>query len=123
MIISQQPTTPLIKKLLPKSFFGRAVMILLVPTLLVLALSVWIFYDRHWETMTRRLSQAITNDVGMILYLMQEKNYPPQQIIDLAREKLLLNVSFSEKAILPNLPLSKNNFFRQSLGEPFISAH
>ena len=46
----------LIKRILPKTLFGRALMILVTPLIVLQIVSIQIFIDRHWETVTRRLS-------------------------------------------------------------------
>ncbi len=57
------------KRYLPKSFFGRSVLIIIMPLLLVQLVSVWIFYDRHWTTITRRLAAAVASEISLIINL------------------------------------------------------
>lgn len=56
-----------VKRYLPKSFFGRSVLILLVPLVLLQVVSTWIFYDRHWTTVTRRLAAAVASEVSLLV--------------------------------------------------------
>ena len=50
------PSKPgLLKRLLPRTLFGRALLIIVTPALLMQAVTAFIFYERHWDTMTRRL--------------------------------------------------------------------
>ena len=92
-----------IKTFLPKSFFGRSLMIMLVPTLLLLLISVWIFYDRHWDTITRRLSYSVVNDINIILRLVRDNYYTQDDIITIAQDDLALTLTFKKDGILPNL--------------------
>ena len=40
---------------LPKTLFGRMLSIILVPMILVQVITVFIFYERHWDTVCVRL--------------------------------------------------------------------
>ena len=68
--------------------------------------------ERHWQTVTQRLSQAVTADISAIIEIIE--NYPQDsefdQITKLAQEKLALNIS-----ILPPDP------FPPAVGKPFFS--
>jgi len=55
------------KTFLPKSLFGRALLILILPTVLTQLLMAYIFFDRHWDNVTRHLSEAFAGDVALII--------------------------------------------------------
>ena len=57
----------MIRKLVPRSLFGRAVFIIVLPIILVQAVAIFVFYDRVWETVTRRLSQAVAGEIAMTI--------------------------------------------------------
>jgi two-component system osmolarity sensor histidine kinase EnvZ len=56
-----------IKRLLPRTLFGRSVLILIMPLVLVQAVATWVFYDRLWDTVLRRLSTGVAGDVAMMV--------------------------------------------------------
>lgn len=56
-----------IKRHLPRSLFGRTLMIIVVPAILMQAIATFIFYDRHWDTMSRRLASAVAGDMAMVI--------------------------------------------------------
>ena len=58
---------PLIKYLLPKTLFGRSLLIIVTPLILMQAISTFVFFDRHWDTMTRRLSHTLAGDMAFII--------------------------------------------------------
>lgn len=72
----------------------------------------FVFMERHWQTVTQRLSQAVTADIAAVIEVIER--YPQDaefdQITRLAREKLALNIS-----ILPPDP------FPPATGKPFFS--
>jgi len=62
----------MIKRILPKSLFGRSLMIIITPLVLLQVVSTWVFFDRHWDTITRRLASSIAGDIAWVLEEMSE---------------------------------------------------
>ena len=56
-----------LKRYLPRTLFGRSLLIIVTPVILAQAVATWIFYDRHWDTMTNRLAFAVAGDIAMII--------------------------------------------------------
>jgi len=56
-----------IKSLTPRSLFGRAVFIIVLPLVLVQAVAIFVFYDRVWDTVTRRLTHALAGEIAMTI--------------------------------------------------------
>jgi two-component system osmolarity sensor histidine kinase EnvZ len=56
-----------IYRLVPASFFGRALLILIVPTILVQLLAMYMFYERHWASVTRNMSMSLVNDIALLV--------------------------------------------------------
>ena len=52
------------KRLLPRSLFGRSLLIIVTPGILLVMITTWIFYDRHWATVSRRLSSAVAGEIS-----------------------------------------------------------
>ncbi len=65
-----------LKRYLPKSLLGRSLLIIITPLLLVQAISVWVFYDRHYETVTKRLAQGLAGDIAASILLLQDAETP-----------------------------------------------
>lgn len=57
---------PLIRRILPHSLFGRALLILVLPVLLVQLVVAYVFFARHWDQIERQLSSSLTQEVGFI---------------------------------------------------------
>jgi len=47
--------------------FGRALIIIVTPVLLVQGIAAYYFYDRHWDSVTLRLSTAVANEVSLVI--------------------------------------------------------
>ena len=56
-----------IKALLPRGLFGRSVLLLAAPLILSQIVGTWVFYDRFWMTIMRRLAAAATSDIALVI--------------------------------------------------------
>ena len=60
-----------IKRLLPTTMFGRSLLLIVMPLILVQIISAWVFYARHWETVSRRLSADVAGDIAIVVEAMR----------------------------------------------------
>lgn len=94
-----------LKRYLPKSFLGRSIMIIITPLILLQVVSTWIFYDRHWSTITRRLSDSVAGEIGLVInarsHFADEKS--TNWIMSSAGD-MGLTLNFKPGGILPNAP-------------------
>ena len=56
----------LLKKLLPKTLFGRTLLILLVPIIIIQAIAAYQFYFKHWSSVQRHLAGSLAGEISMI---------------------------------------------------------
>ena len=63
-----------LKNLLPQTLFGRALLIIVTPLVLVQLITTIIFYDRHWQQISRRLSSAVVGELALTVELLAQ--YP-----------------------------------------------
>lgn len=54
-----------LKTVLPRTLFGRSLLILILPILLLQILSTFIFFDRHWTKVTSRLAFAVAGEIAL----------------------------------------------------------
>jgi two-component system osmolarity sensor histidine kinase EnvZ len=59
------------KRLLPRSLYGRSLIIIILPLVLAQLIATWIFYDRHWDTVQRRLATGVAGDIALTLEAMR----------------------------------------------------
>ena len=99
------PRPPLIKRILPRSLFGRAVLIIVTPMVLLQVISTWVFYDRHYSTVTKRLAQGLAGDIGAVIQIMIRNpgSVERLQTFRLAYRTMSLTLSFEEGARLPDV--------------------
>jgi len=67
--------TARLKALLPRGLFGRSVLLLAAPLILSQLVGTWVFYDRFWITVMRRLAAAAASDIAIIV---EGRHYVPE---------------------------------------------
>ena len=56
-----------IKKFLPQTLLGRSTLILVVPLIVLQIIITLIFYNRHWDTITRHRTIDFVNDITLVI--------------------------------------------------------
>jgi two-component system osmolarity sensor histidine kinase EnvZ len=94
-----------IKKLLPRGLFGRSLLIIVVPLVLLQAVTALIFYERHWDTVSRRLALGLAGDIAVVIQSLRETSDPRQQerFLSFAEPNMELEITIEPDVILPNI--------------------
>jgi two-component system osmolarity sensor histidine kinase EnvZ len=115
---------------LPKRLFPRSLLIIVLPMILLQSVAAYVFLERHWELVTRRLSEATVRDITAIISVLQ--SYPQDAdystLTRIARDDLKLAIEVLPKQPLP--PPAEKPFFSlldrtlsrlisESIGKPF----
>ena len=86
----------LIADALPKRLYSRALLIMIVPMLLLQCVVAYFFMERHWQSVTFRLSQALVQDIAAVIDLY--RGLPSGESTDalerVASNRLGLDVDF-----------------------------
>ncbi len=92
-----------IKRFVPRTLFGRSLLILILPILIIQAISMFIFFDRHWSKMTSRLAFAVAGEISVLSSYIDEADNDEmvQKIITLAEQRLEFLVTFDRGEIPP----------------------
>ncbi len=92
----------IINRFLPKTLLGRSLLIIVSPLILVQVIATWVFYDRHYDTITKRLAQGIAGDVSAVIRIMgPEPNAKSRAAaLDLAQRSLWLDIAVRDGARL-----------------------
>lgn len=94
-----------IKKWLPKSMFGRALVILVAPLFFVETFSAYFFLDNHWDTVTKTLANDVAGEVATLLDLHNKDPKHKDFYKLLAGSHLRLRADFlPEEAINTHIP-------------------
>ncbi len=95
-----------VKSFLPRTLFGRSLMILVTPILLIQIITTFVFFDRHWGRVTNRLSFAVAGEMAVIADQIEQGGDEDQikQIAGYAARNLDLLISYETDGALPVLP-------------------
>ncbi|WP_406854480.1 ATP-binding protein [Alsobacter sp. KACC 23698] len=98
-------------KRMPKGLFARALIIIIAPMVILQSVLAYAFMERHWQTVTRRLSAAVTQDIAAIIDMAesypQDKDY--ETLSRIASDRLGLDVEMLPPGPLP--PPAPKPFF------------
>ena len=113
-----QTRQSLLRRLTPKGLFWRSLLILLLPMILLQGVVAYIFFERHWDTVSRRLALGVTGDIIHVMRTVQK--YPKDEFSDwalrAAGREMQLRAIFEEGATLPTTqPESSNSQMEYSL--------
>ncbi len=53
-----------IKRRMPSSLWGRSLLIIVLPVLIMQGAVTWAFFDAHWQRVTARLSEGLAGDIA-----------------------------------------------------------
>ena len=84
-----------LKRLLPRTMFGRSLLIVVMPLILLQAIATWVFYDRHWAAISWRLSTGVAGDIGLIIEAIPLAGSGPATTKLLQRAGLLTDLEFT----------------------------
>ena len=83
-----------LRNITPKSLFGRMLAIILVPIILVQIISVTIFYDRHWDWVSRHMSNNLANDLGLLIDELGNTPSNDQRALSALRARQYFDIIF-----------------------------
>ncbi|MEI6985723.1 MAG: ATP-binding protein, partial [Rhodospirillaceae bacterium] len=107
-----------LKRLLPRTLLARSLLILITPVVLAQLLSTWIFYDRHWETLTRRLSFAVAGEIALVIEQLNRHPDSTSQtlILEAAERTTDLAITMVPGARLPVATEPLTGLLKRTLG-------
>ena len=92
-----------LKRRLPTSLWGRSLLIIVLPVLVMQMAVTWVFFDAHWQTVTARLSEGLAGDIA---WAVQSYEDDPTQanldkLADRAERSMSLSIVLQEGRTLP----------------------
>jgi two-component system osmolarity sensor histidine kinase EnvZ len=96
--------TQVLYRVAPKGLYGRSLLIIILPMVVLQSVVAFVFMERHWQTVTNRLASMVTANIAALIEFY--KAYPEDRdgtvLSRIAREKLNLQVE-----VLPPGPLPR----------------
>jgi two-component system, OmpR family, osmolarity sensor histidine kinase EnvZ len=95
-----------VKRLLPRTMFGRSLLIVVMPLVLLQAIAAWIFYDRHWAAVSWRLASGVAGDIALTIEALRFAESPDAtaRLLHNAAVAADLRLSLRRGALPPPLP-------------------
>jgi len=92
----------LVSRYMPKRLYARSLIIIITPMILLQSVVAFVFMERHWQTVTKRLSEAVVSDIAAIVEMIgtSPKGDDYANVIRIAQDRLRLKID-----ILPPYPL------------------
>jgi two-component system, OmpR family, osmolarity sensor histidine kinase EnvZ len=89
------PTIARLPRVVPRSLFSRALLIVIMPLVILQAVLAYVFYERHWDSVTRWLAVGFSGEVGLMVELLEaaKSEAAKSRVLDLAREHFDFAVS------------------------------
>ncbi len=118
-----------LRNFFPRTLFNRLLIIVLLPLLLVQLLTVTVFYVRHWNTVTRHMTQNLVADISAITSQVTNISNPiDTELLDLAK-RLNFQIDWVSGKEIPNFTFSSNTYAEKAFKDsmeliirlPFIS--
>ena len=117
-----------LKRFVPKGLFARSLLIIVLPVAIMQMVVTYMFFDIHWEQVSRRLSEGAAGNVALVTrqYMATPDSF--SQIAETARADLRLSVALQpgtklpetiRKAAIPAYDRTLRRALTGSIVEPF----
>ncbi len=109
MLNSQENIAPkkMLKRFLPRTLFARSLLILMAPIILTLAISTYVFFERHWERMAGRLAFVVAGEVSFLSDQVRENDTDKVALNLLSQQTqkyMQINLQYVEGAQMTRMP-------------------
>ncbi len=93
----------ILKRYLPKSLFGRALLIIMLPIGIMQIVVVYFFFNAHWDRVTANLSDSVAADIAVATTLFKQDPTVAraEDLNDLLSPGMQLSVVFRKGDVLP----------------------
>ena len=99
-----------LRRRLPRRLFARSILIIVVPMIVLQSVVAFVFLDRHWESMTERLSVATAKDIAAVAQLLEAADPTMREgVMRIANEELFIEATLDPEGELP--PPVRKPFF------------
>jgi len=114
-----------LKRFLPRGLFGRSLIIIVAPIVLLQAIIAYVFFERDLETTTRRLARDVAADMAMLVALEDNDSSPDRERLRaLAARQLHYRIRFLPGQNLPphqgrltsNIEIALDDILEQRIG-------
>ena len=91
-----------LKKISPNGLYTRSLIIIIAPIVVLQAILTFVFLERHWQLVTKKLSSSVVSEIGMIIKMQESTDL--ETITSFAKEFYDISINF-----YPNQEMTKDN--------------
>ena len=91
------------KDILPKGLYSRSLLIIIVPVVILQGILTFVFLDRHWQLVTRKLSSAVASEIATFVDVAPSLGL--KKVIELSKKFYDAEVNYiPNQKLINNLP-------------------
>ncbi len=115
---------------MPEGLYTRSLIIIVAPMVLLQSVVAFTFMEKHWQKVTKRLSEAVSQDISMLIDIYEtypfDDNY--EGLIKMANKRLELSLTIIPNGELPPakpkpffslLDKTLSKYLSREIGKPF----
>jgi two-component system, OmpR family, osmolarity sensor histidine kinase EnvZ len=96
-----RPIRRWLRRQMPKTLFGRSLLIIVLPVALMQIAVTYAFFDIHWQTVTSRLSESLAGDIAWAVESYQEDPASFGKLSKRAEDSMSLSIALQPGRELP----------------------
>ena len=91
------------KDILPKGLYSRSLLIIIIPVVVLQGILTFVFLDRHWQLVTRKLSSAVASEIATFVDVAPSLGL--KKVIELSKKFYDAEVNYiPNQKLINNLP-------------------
>ena len=91
------------KDILPKGLYSRSLLIIIVPVVVLQGILTFVFLDRHWQLVTRKLSSAVASEIATFVDVAPSLGL--NKVVELSKKFYDAEVNYiPNQKLINNLP-------------------
>lgn len=112
----------MLRRWLPKSLLIRTAIITATPLLLTQLITGYVFFERHWDSVTRQLAEALASDIALVIDIAENsKNQNDfMSFLKKAHEFLDVTVSYEKNVLFENEEDAQKRYKYKSIIQEYI---
>ena len=103
------------KDVLPKGLYSRSLLIIIIPVVVLQGILTFVFLDRHWQLVTRKLSSAVASEIATFIDVVPSLGL--NKVIELSERFYDAEVNYIPNKKLINNPPKPINLVENTLSK------
>ena len=89
------------KNIIPLSLFGRSIIIIFVPIIILMTVTSLIFYQTSWNIISKRLTESVVADINVVVKLIDQNL--KTEAINIAEEDFKMKINIQENSLIDQM--------------------